>query len=143
MPGGPNPMRPVVSLHVPVLRVREIAAGETVGYNRRWTARRPSRIATIALGYADGIPRGAAGTDDRPGPEVAIEGRRCPIVGRVSMDLITIDVTELEAGLVRRGTAVEVLGSTIGVDEFGERSGTIGYEILTSLGMRYERVYKA
>jgi alanine racemase len=141
-PGRPNPMRAVATLTAPILRTRDIAAGETVGYNNRWTARKPSRVATIALGYADGIPRGAAATDDRPGPDVAIGGRRCPIAGRISMDLITIDVSGVDAALVVPGAPVEILGETIGVDEFGERAGTIGYEILTSLGRRYRRIYR-
>jgi alanine racemase len=142
-PGQPNPMRPVVSLNAPILQVRDIAAGDSVGYNSRWTARRPSRIATIAAGYADGIPRGAAGTDERAGPEVAIAGVRCPIAGRISMDLITVDVTDIPPQHTQPGMPVEILGATIGIDEFGERAGTIGYEILTSLGRRYERVYRS
>lgn len=140
-PSAPNPMRPVVHLDAPVLQVRDVPTGATVGYNGQWTARRPSRIATLGLGYADGIPRGAAATDTKPGPEVAIEGRRCPIVGRVSMDLTTIDVTDVAFSACDVGTRVEVLGRTISVDEFGERAGTIGYEILTGLGRRYRRCY--
>lgn len=141
-PGCPNPMRAVVTLEAPILRLRNIASGATVGYNNGWTARRPSRIATLALGYADGIPRGAAGTDARPGPDVAIAGQRCPIAGRISMDLITIDVTDIDPARLAPGTPVEIFGPTIGIDEFGLRAGTIGYEILTSLGPRYRRVYR-
>ena len=140
-PGRPNPMAPVVSLNAPILLVREIESGARVGYNGQWSARRPTRLAVIPVGYADGIPRSAMGVDSKPGPDVAIAGVRCRIVGRVSMDLITIDATDAPAGAVQRGAAVEVLGPTIGVDEFGERAGTIGYEILTSLGRRYRRVY--
>ena len=141
-PGRANPMLAVVTLEAPIARIREIAAGETVGYNNAWTARRPSRIATIALGYADGIPRGAAATDTKRGPDVAIAGVRCPIAGRISMDLITIDVTDAPASALAPGAPVEILGPTIGIDEFGAHAGTIGYEILTSLGSRYRRVYK-
>ena len=140
-PDRPNPMRAVVTLEAPILQVRDVGAGETVGYNNQWTAKRPSRVATIALGYADGIPRGAANTDRKPGPEVAIAGQRCPIAGRISMDLITIDVTDIAPERATRGTLVEILGPTIGIDEFGYRAGTIGYEILTSLGSRYRRRY--
>lgn len=142
LPGRANPMRPVVTLEAPIAQIREIKAGETVGYNNAWTAKRPSRIATIALGYADGIPRGAAGTDMRRGPDVAVAGVRCPIAGRISMDLITIDVTDAPLSALAPGAPVEILGPTISIDEFGAHAGTIGYEILTSLGSRYRRVYK-
>ena len=140
-PGGANPMRPVVRLEAPILQTRRIEAGAHVGYNAQWTARRATLLAAIPVGYADGIPRSAMGVDGKPGPDVAIAGVRCPIVGRVSMDLITVDATGAPAGAVERRALVEVLGPTIGIDEFGERAGTIGYEILTSLGRRYRRVY--
>ena len=140
-PGRPNPMRAVVSLEAPVIQTRRIEAGERVGYNGQWTAKRATLLAVIPVGYADGVPRSAMGVDGRPGPDVAIAGVRCPIAGRVSMDLICIDATDAPAGAVERGAPVELLGPTIGVDEFGERAGTIGYEILTSLGRRYRRVY--
>ncbi len=141
-PDRPNPMRAVVTLEAPILQTRDIAAGETVGYNARWTATRPTRLAIIPVGYADGIPRGAKGADGKAGAPVAIGGLRCPIVGRVSMDLIAIDATDAADSAVRRGAPVEILGPTIGVDEVGEAAGTIGYEILTGLGDRYRRVYR-
>jgi alanine racemase len=141
-PGRPNPMRPVVGLHAPILQVRAVESGARVGYNGQWTARRRTRLATIPIGYADGVPRNAMGTDARPGAPCAIEGVRCPIAGRVSMDLIIVDATDAPDAAVVRGAPVELLGANIGVDEFGERSGTIGYEILTGLGARYERVYR-
>ena len=141
-PGRPNPMRAVVALEAPVLQTRRIEAGERVGYNGRWTAKRPTLLAVIPVGYADGVPRSAMGVDGKPGPDVALAGVRCPIVGRVSMDLICIDATDAPASAVERGAPVEILGATIGIDEFGERAGTIGYEILTSLGRRYRRIYR-
>lgn len=140
-PGRPNPMRAVVALEAPILQTRRVETGAHVGYNGQWTARRPTLLAVIPIGYADGVPRSAMGVDGKPGPDVAISGVRCPIVGRVSMDLICIDATEAPAAAVVRGAPVEILGATIGVDEFGERAGTIGYEILTSLGRRYRRIY--
>ena len=140
-PGRANPMRAVVGLDAPILQVRQIPTGAHVGYNAQWTARRPTTVAVIPVGYADGIPRSAMGVDGKPGPDVVIGGRRCPIVGRVSMDLICIDATDAPLDAVQRGKPVELLGATIGIDEFGERAGTIGYEILTSLGRRYRRVY--
>ncbi|MFT4098364.1 MAG: alanine racemase [Rhodoblastus sp.] len=141
-PDRANPMRPVVTLEAPILQTRRVEAGAHVGYNGQWTAKRPTLLAVIPVGYADGIPRSAMGVDGKCGPDVTIGGVRCPIAGRVSMDLICIDATDAPAGAVERGAPVELLGSTIGIDEFGARAGTIGYEILTSLGRRYTRVYR-
>ena len=93
-PGRLNPMRPVVTLTVAIQQIRRIEAGQTCGYNAQWTARRPTRLATLLVGYADGLPRGAGATDARPGAEVAVAGRRAPLVGRVSMDLTIADVTD-------------------------------------------------
>ena len=140
-PSAPNPMRPVVRLAAPILQLRGIAAGETVGYNEQWTARRPSRIATIGVGYADGLPRNLMATDARPGGAAMLGGRRCPFAGRVSMDLITIDVTDAPEGAAEVGAALELIGPDLTIDEVGAAAGTIGYEVLTSLGPRYRRVY--
>ena len=140
-PGQPNPMRSVVRLDAPIIQVRDIGAGETVGYNARWTATRPTRLATIGVGYADGLPRSASSIDGRTGGEAIVAGVRCPFAGRVSMDLIVIDVTDAPVAEVRPGTLAQVLGPDIGIDDLAERAGTIGYEILTSLGRRYHRVY--
>jgi alanine racemase len=140
-PGQPNPMRPVVTLTVAVQQTRWIEAGATCGYNAQWTAKRRTRLATLAVGYADGLPRGAGATDSKPGAGVAIAGRRCPLVGRVSMDLVIADVTDLPEDAVKPGTRAEFLGATIELDDFASRSGTIGYQVLTSLGARYRRDY--
>ena len=139
-PGAPNPMRSVTRLEAPLLATRWIEAGESVGYDGMWTAARPTRLATLGLGYGDGFPAAVAGPG-RPAPEAIVAGRRCPIVGRVSMDFVMLDVTDIPEGVVYRGQTAELLGETIGVDELAERCGTIGYEILTRLGRRYERVY--
>jgi alanine racemase len=137
-PAAKNPMRPVVRLEARILSVREVAAGGTVGYDATWTAARPSRIATIGVGYADGIPISAS---REGGAEAIVGGARCPFVGRVSMDFIGLDVTDAAPGAARRGAFAELLGETIGVDELAARSGTIGYEILTRLGRRFARRY--
>jgi alanine racemase len=113
----------------------------TCGYNAQWTAKRPTRLATLLIGYADGLPRGAGATDARPGAEVAVAGRRAPLVGRVSMDLAIVDVTDLPEDAVRTSGRVEFFGPTIDLDDFAARSGTIGYHLLTSLGPRYHREY--
>jgi alanine racemase len=140
-PGGLNPMRPVVTLAVAIQQTRWIEAGMTCGYNGQWTARRRTRLATLPVGYADGQPRGAGATDSKPGAEVAIAGRRCPLVGRVSMDLMIADVTNVPEGDARPGDAVEFFGPSVDLDDFAARSGTIGYHVLTSLGPRYRREY--
>lgn len=140
-PGRPNPMRPVIRLEAGILQTRAIEAGETVGYNGRWTAARPSRLATIGVGYADGVPRGAHTVGSGDGPHALVGGVPCPWVGRVSMDLSVIDVTDAPAASITPGCPVELIGSGITIDDFGAQCGTIGYEILTSLGRRYSRTY--
>lgn len=145
-PDRPNPMRPVVRLEGRVVQLREIGAGETVGYNGTWTAAGPRRIATVSVGYADGYPRAASATDGKarqgtPAGEAVVAGVRCPFAGRVSMDLVTLDVTAVPEDAVRRGDPVTLIGDGIDVDEVGRRAGTIGYEILTGLGKRYGRTY--
>ena len=140
-PGRPNPMRPVVTLSVAIQQTRWIEAGETCGYNAQWTARRRTRLATLLVGYADGLPRGAGATDAKPGAEAAIAGRRCPLVGRVSMDLTIADVTDLPEDAARPGDQVELFGPSVELDDFAARSATIGYHVLTALGPRYQREY--
>jgi len=140
-PGEANPMRPVVRLEAPIIQLRDVIAGAAVGYNAQWIARRPSRLATIGVGYADGLPRSAMDRPDKPGMQVVAAGRFCPVVGRISMDLTVIDVTDLGCDDLAPGDAVEILGDNITVDDLAARAGTIGYEILTSLGPRYHRVY--
>ena len=109
-PGKPNPMKPVVELKVRIATLRDIAFGETVGYDATWTARRPSRIAIVTMGYADGFFRSQSGSDQKPGGTLIVDGKPCPIVGRISMDLIALDVTDLPAGSVKRGDFATVIG---------------------------------
>ena len=137
----PNPMKPVVRLLARILQVRDLVPGDTVGYGAAFETRRAARIATLALGYADGYSRHLSGTTQQPGPIALIGGYPAPIVGRISMDLITLDVTDVPAELVQRGTFAELIGSYVKIDDIAERSGTIGYEVLTRLGRRAWRVY--
>ena len=141
-PEADNPMLPVVDLKARIVQLRNIERGETVGYGGTWTARRPTRLAIVAAGYADGYFRAASANDGTRGAEVVVAGKRCPIAGRVSMDLIAVDVTDLDKNAVRRGHMVTLIGEGITVDELAHHFGTIGYEVLTSLGRRFARVYK-
>ncbi|ODN70316.1 alanine racemase [Methylobrevis pamukkalensis] len=111
-----NPMRPVVTLEARILMVRDVAPGATVGYGAAWMAPRPSRIAVISVGYADGFLRAAGSHSGKAGATAAIEGHLAPIVGRVSMDLIAIDVTDVPDRLARRGVFVELFGANIPID---------------------------
>ena len=141
-PEADNPMRPVVDLKARIVQIRNVERGDTVGYGGSWTARRPTRLAVVATGYADGYFRAASASDGTRGAEVIVAGKRCPIAGRVSMDLIGIDITDLPPNAVRRGHMVTLIGEGITVDELAHHFGTIGYEVLTSLGRRFARVYK-
>jgi len=141
-PGKPNPMLPVVGLQARIIQVRPVAKGETVGYGGAWTAKRAARVAIVAVGYADGYPRAASSTDDIAGGEAIVAAKHCPIAGRISMDLMAIDVTDLAEGEARRGEYATLIGGDIGVDDVARFSGTIGYEVLTRLGRRYHRVYR-
>ena len=145
-PAAANPMRPVVRLQARVVQVREIRDGDRVGYNGQWTGRGARRLATLSVGYADGYPRAASATDAKRQAGVLagaaiVAGQRCPFAGRVSMDLLSVDVTGLPDGAVKRGDLATLIGDGLTVDEVGARAGTIGYEILTGLGRRYARTY--
>ncbi|CAN5513145.1 alanine racemase [soil metagenome] len=141
-PEADNPMQPVVDLKARIVQLRDVARGDTVGYGGTWTARRPSRIAVVAAGYADGYFRAAGSSDGTRGAEVIVAGKRCPVAGRISMDLLTVDVTDLPHNAARRGQMVTLIGDGITVDELAHHFGTIAYEVLTSLGSRYHRIYK-
>ncbi|MCB8879591.1 alanine racemase [Acidisoma cellulosilytica] len=134
IPDAPNPMRAVARLSARIMQIRDIPAGESVGYDRQWVATRPSRIATLPIGYADGYHRALSGK-----AAVAFGGQLCPVVGRISMDLITVDVTDCPAAVL--GAWMEVIGPTIPPERLARLAGTNAYEILTSLGRRFHRVY--
>jgi len=137
VPGKLNPMRPVVRLQGKVIQTRTVAAGAAVGYSGSWIAPQASRIATVSVGYADGYLRSLSGRGAAWLGKVEL-----PLVGRVSMDTITVDITALLETAVSPGTLLDLLSPQHTVDEVAARAGTIGYEILTSLGSRYERRYE-
>jgi alanine racemase len=136
-PGQPNPMAQVLSIKGRILQVREIDRGESVGYGAAHRMERSGRIATVAVGYADGWLRSAShrGT-------AGIAGQRVPVIGRISMDLMTLDVTGIDPSLAHPGAFVDLLDENHDVDAVAAAAGTIGYEILTALGRRYHRVYR-
>ena len=142
-PWGKNPMRPVVDLKCRIIQVRTLNKGESVGYDATFVAGRPTRIAIVAAGYADGFMRSAAVVaKGKSAAEVVIAGKRCPVAGNVSMDVLAVDVTDLPDGAARRGELATLIGDGMSIDDLAAAMGTISYEVLTSLGRRYHRVYK-
>jgi alanine racemase len=121
------------------LQIRNVATHATVGYGATWSAPRPSRIAILGAGYADGYLRAAEVPSAR---HVVVAGRRCPLVGRVSMDLFAVDVTDIPESQMARGDYATLIGDGLDLDEVAAQAGTISYEMLTSLGRRYARQYK-
>jgi alanine racemase len=128
-------LQPAMTLRSEIIAIREIAAGESVGYGGRWQAKRPSKIGTVACGYADGYPRHAP-----DGTPTLVDGRVAPLVGTVSMDMITLDLTGYEDVTV--GASVELWGSGVAVSDVATRSGTIGYELLTGVTQRVPRIFR-
>ena len=124
--------RPVVNLSLPVIQCRTVEPGESVGYGETWRAERETRVATVSAGYADGLLRALSGK-----ATLYAEGTPCPVLGRVSMDLITVDVTALKSD----PKTLDILCAEQLIDALATDAGTIGYEVLTSLGARYLRRY--
>ncbi len=135
-PDQPNPMRPTVRIEARLLQVRNVDQGGTVGYGAARILERRTKIATIAIGYADGYRRNLGDRD-----RVLVAGQSVPVIGRVSMDLVTLDVTGLADGALVPGSWVEIVGPNRTVEDLAAQSGTIDYEILTTLGARLQRHY--
>jgi len=133
-PGEPNPMAPVVKLSGKIIQIRHVDAPQTVGYGATHRFTGPTRVATVAAGYADGYLRSLSGR-----ASASIGGITVPVVGRVSMDLITLDISNAPAA--QPGDMIDLIGPHFDVDAAADAAGTIGYEILTSLGRRYQRHY--
>jgi alanine racemase len=136
-PGTPNPMRQVLRLKGRILQVREVNRGESVGYGAAHVIDRPGRLATVAVGYADGWLRSLS---DRGSG--FLSGKRLPLLGRISMDLVVFDVSDADPSLARPGGFIDLLDDDYGVDAAAADAGTIGYEILTALSRRCHRVYR-
>ncbi|MEM6712338.1 MAG: alanine racemase [Pseudomonadota bacterium] len=140
---APIKLNPVIRLEARVMQIRSAKAGAAVGYGAARTLDRDSRIAVLGVGYADGYHRLVGNTDDTETlrPHVRFNGRAAPLVGRVSMDLIAVDVTEPDFDDLRPGMFVTMIDETITVDVVAGWANTIGYEVLTGLGQRYARTY--
>ncbi len=136
IPVGNYALKPVLKAYAQILQINEIPRGESVGYDATFVAARPSRIATLGVGYADGYPRNLSNQG-----EVYCEGHRLPIVGRVSMDMLTIDITDVPEGKIHPGDWVELFGDTLLAHEVATMAGSISNELFTLLGPRFERMY--
>ena len=138
---GQPPLAQIVQLHARIVQIHEAEAGESVGYGAEQTLKRATNIATLSLGYGDGIFRCLGARDGHTGLTGYIDGHAAPALGRVSMDLITLDVSDIPSGLAERGSWVEIIGEQASVDDLAQQAGTIGYEVLTSLSHRAQRIY--
>ncbi len=136
LPGQKNPMEPVVNLSARILQIHDIDSPRPVGYGATSKIVRPGKVATIAVGYADGYMRSLSNRG-----HAFIEGIQVPVIGRVSMDYITLDVSKLAEGTLKPDTVVELIGPNHDIDALAEKADTLAYEILTGLGNRYRRVY--
>lgn len=144
--GRPSPacsvaIEAVATFEARIVQIRHVSAGEAIGYGAARILDRASRVAVIAAGYADGYLRAAGSSDAREGAKAFIAGRAVPVLGRVSMDLTALDITDLAEDSVREGDWVELVGAHASVDEVAKAAGTIGYEILCGIGRRAERIY--
>ena len=141
-PGKPNPMLPVIELKARIVQVRQLAQGESIADCFGWTARRRTRLALVSAGYADGYPRPVNAADGQLAAIVG--GRRCPVVGRPSMDLLPVDVTDLpDPAAARYGEMATLIGAQVGIDELAAATASSGREVLSGLGHRFHRVYYA
>ena len=143
VPGRINPCEPVLRFLARILQIREIARGARVGYGGSWKAKKTSRVAVLGAGYADGYPRSLASPADGEPARVRIGEFFARLIGRVSMDMITVDITDFPAGAVARGDTAELIGVDVSVDEVAQKARTNTFEILSRMGMRCPRIYSA
>jgi alanine racemase len=141
-PSAANPMAPVIELRARVVQVLNLTRGQTIAEGAGWTAKRRSRVALVSTGYADGYPRSEAAFSTKL--QAIVGGRRCPVAGQPSMDLLPIDITDLpDPTAARLGQMVTLIGPEIGIDEFAAAVKSTGREVLSHLGSRYHRIYYA
>ena len=138
---GREALRQVVRLEARIVQIHDAPTGTSVGYGAEQILSRPTKIATLSIGYADGVFRVLGARDGVPGFTAYLGDHAAPALGRVSMDLITLDVTDVPEGLAHRGAWVEIIGDHVSVDDLALQAGTIGYEMLTSLSRRAQRIY--
>ena len=146
-PGSSKTLKPVATAEARIIQIRHAKAGENVSYGATQSLRRDSRLAVVSAGYADGYLRAKSGTGVplreaiSTGGAGFLAGHRVPVLGRITMDMTIFDITDLPEGAVRAGDYVELFGNHIALDDAAAAGGTIGYELLTSLGLRYSRRY--
>jgi alanine racemase len=139
-PGAANPMLPVIELHAYIVQILALSPGETIADSGGWVAKRPTRLALISAGYADGYPRSGSAFDNKL--QAIVDGRRCPVVGHPSMDHLIIDVTDVSAPTAaRHGKMVTLVGPGISIDDLAAASKSTGREVLSQLGRRFHRIY--
>jgi alanine racemase len=139
-PGADNPMLPVIELRARIVQILGLSPGETIANSGSWVARRPTRLALVSAGYADGYPRSGSAFDNKL--HAIVDGRRCPVVGHPSMDLLAIDVTDVSAPTAaRHGNMVTLVGPGISIDDLAAASKSTGRELLSQLGHRFHRIY--
>jgi alanine racemase len=138
-PGLANPVSPAMTVHAPLIQLKTIERAEAVGYSSTWRATGPTRIGTVAVGYANGYPRAASSGPAGPVAYVAIAGQRVPVVGRVSMDLLTIDVSDLPETVLSPGIDVEIVGPTVPLSHLAAASGTIERDLAIAFGHGCQR----
>jgi len=136
VPHGKYILKPVLKAYAQILQINDVPRGSSIGYDATFITSRPSRIATLGVGYADGYLRSLSNRG-----EVYFEGNLLPVVGRVSMDLLTIDITDVPSHQIRLGDWVELFGDHLLVDDLAKKAETIPWELLTRLGSRFERFY--
>lgn len=137
-----NPMKPVIHIKGRILQIREIQKGESLGYGADGVVKRDSRIATVAIGYGDGLPRSLSSKEDKSKFSFLIDGKKAPILGRVSMETVMVDVTDHSAITLRAGGFAVLLNEKQTIDDLAKAARCTNYEILTRLGKRYYRTYK-
>ncbi len=141
-PGVANPMLPVIELRARIVQVLSLAPGETIAGNVEWTAKRPTRLVVVSVGYADGYPKSGSAFDNKL--QAIVCGRRCPVVGDPSKEHLTIDVTDLsDPTAARFGETVTLIGPEISIDDLAAVSKSTSREVLSHLGYRFHRMYYA